>query len=287
MISAMSKHGAGITHQVPVGSRDPSVPIELVDVVKELGSRPVLDRVSFAVPKGAITVLLGPSGAGKTVTIKHIMGLMTPSSGVVRVEGRDLAKVSEAELYELRQTMAVVLQGTLPFTCGLFFSLSVYDNVAFALRERNPRRPSEWIHQATIDCLEMVKLADRADSMPNQLSAGMCKRVAIARALALRASTIIIDDFDSGIDSVRLSLLCELIFRMHVDTGTTVLLSTHDLTAARMLADQLMVIHDGRIIACGDADEVFASEDPVVRQFLAADVSGPLGLSDTETVDNP
>ena len=256
-------------------------PIELVEVVAELGSARVLDGVTFTVPRGAITVLLGPSGAGKTVTIKHIVGLMEPSSGAVRVEGRDLATISEAELYELRQTMAVVLQGTLPFTCGLFFSFSVYDNVAFALRERNPRESSEWLHQATLDCLEMVRLVDRAHAMPNELSAGMCKRVAIARAFALKARTIILDDFDSGIDSVRLSLLCELLYRVHLDTGATVLLSTHDLTAARMLADQLTVIHDGRILASGDADAVFASEDPVVRQLVTGDVSGPVRLSDT------
>jgi phospholipid/cholesterol/gamma-HCH transport system ATP-binding protein len=234
----------------------------------------------LVVPRGAITVLLGPSGAGKTVSIKHMLGLVEPSAGTVLVEGRDLAAASDDELGELRQTMSVVLQGTLPFTCGLFFSLNVYDNVAFAIRQRHVRQHEDWIHRATIDCLRMVSLADRALSTPDQLSAGMCKRVALARAFALQAETIIIDDFDSGLDGVRLSLLCELLYKVHISTGATVLLSTHDMTAARKLADYLSVIHEGRLVASGDADEIFASDDPFVRQFVTGDISGPLGLRD-------
>ena len=106
----------------------------------------------------------------------------------------------------------------------------------------------------------------------------MCKRVALARAFALNARTVIIDDFDSGLDGVRLSLLCEVLYKVHISTGATVLLSTHDMTAARKLADRLAVIYDGRIIASGDADIVFASPDPLVAQFLTGAVSGPLGL---------
>jgi phospholipid/cholesterol/gamma-HCH transport system ATP-binding protein len=171
----------------------------------------------------------------------------------------------------------VVLQGTLPFTCGLFWSLNVYENVAYALRERT-RWADERIHEVTMAHLDMVGLGDRAGQMPSQLSAGMCKRTALARALALDPRIMIIDDFDSGIDGVRLSLLCELLRDAHRSTKATFLVTTHDMRAARKLADYMAVIHEGRIVASGDADEVFDSNDPLVRQLIAGGQSGPIEL---------
>jgi phospholipid/cholesterol/gamma-HCH transport system ATP-binding protein len=256
----------------------PDAAIELAGVVKKFGSQRVLDGLDLAVPEGAITVLLGPSGAGKTVTVKHVFGLLKPSAGVVRVDGKNLAEISEDELYALRRRMSAVLQGTLPFTCGLFYSLNVYENVAFALRTRNRWSP-ERIDEVTMQHLAMVGLADRAQDMPEVLSAGMTKRVALARALALDARIVIIDDFDSAIDSVRLGLLCDLIEDVQRRSGATYLVTTHDMSAARQLADYAAVIHEGRIVASGDADAVFGSGDPMVRQFIAGEVSGPLQLS--------
>jgi phospholipid/cholesterol/gamma-HCH transport system ATP-binding protein len=251
--------------------------IELERVVKRFGPDAVLDGVSFEAPAGAITVLLGPSGAGKTVTIKHILGLFEPTSGVVRVEGRSLARLDEEGLNALRRRMAVVMQGTLPFTCGLFFSLNVYDNVAFPLRDRT-RMPEDEIRRVTMEHLEMVGLRDRAEDMPDQLSAGMCKRAALARAFALDARIVIVDDFDSGIDGVRLALLCELIQEMQARTGATYLISTHDMATARRLADHAAVISEGRIAASGPAEDVFGSGEPMVRQLVTGARSGPIGM---------
>jgi phospholipid/cholesterol/gamma-HCH transport system ATP-binding protein len=256
---------------------EPGAAIELVGVTKEFGSERVLDRIDFVAPAGATTVLLGPSGAGKTVTVKHVVGLLQPSAGVVWVDGKDLARISEADLYDVRRTMSVVLQGTLPFTCGLFYSLNVFENVAFALRKRTRLGPEE-VRRVTLEHLEMVGLRDRAGDMPEHLSAGMCKRVALARALALESRIVIIDDFDSGIDGVRLALLCELLADAQRRTAATYLVTTHDMTAARRLADHVAVIHEGRILASGEADEVFASKEPVVRQLLAGEPTGPLEL---------
>lgn len=253
--------------------------IELVDVVKSFGPERVLDGVTLTVPAGEITVLLGPSGAGKTVTISHVVGLIHPDRGTVRVEGKHLARVSEAEMYELRQAMSVVLQGTLPFTCGLFFSLNVYENIAFALRQRN-RWSEELVREVTLNHLGMVGLRDRADAMPNELSAGMCKRVAIARALALEARIVIIDDFDSGIDGVRLALLCKTITEIQRETGATFLVSTHNMSAARRLADHAAVIHEGRIVASGEAGSVLGSSEPLVRQLVTGATTGPIRLRD-------
>jgi phospholipid/cholesterol/gamma-HCH transport system ATP-binding protein len=232
--------------------------IELDGVVKVFGSERVLDGVDLQVASGAITVLLGPSGAGKTVTVGHIFGLLQPSAGKVRVEGQDLGTISEEELYALRRRMSAVLQGSLPFTCGLFYSLTVHENVAYALRQRT-RMPEAEIHRVTMEHLGMVGMRDYAGLMPDQLSAGMSKRVALARALALEARIVIIDDFDSGIDGVRLALLCELIRDAQRSTGATYLVTTHDMRAARRLADNVAVISGGRIVASGDAGTVFDS----------------------------
>jgi phospholipid/cholesterol/gamma-HCH transport system ATP-binding protein len=255
----------------------PHAAIELVDVVKRFGSAQVLNGVSLTVPPGEITVLLGPSGAGKTVTINHVVGLLSPNTGKVFVEGRDLAMLSDEQLYDVRRRMAVVLQGTLPFTCGLFYSLNVYDNVAYALRQRT-RMSAEEIHRVTLDHLELVGLRERAELMPDQLSAGMSKRVAIARALALDARIVIIDDFDSGIDGVRLALLVELLEDVQRRSGATFLVSTHDMSAARQLADHIAVIHEGRIVASGEAEAVLESDEPLVRQLISGGVAGPLQL---------
>ena len=167
-----------------------------------------------------------------------------------------------------------------PFTCGLFFSISVYENVAFALRDRRPRWSSEQVHRVTMEHLDMVGLGDRANDMPETLSSGMRKRTALARALALEARIVIIDDFDSGIDGVRLALLCELIKDVHAATGATFLVTTHDMTAARQIADYAAVIHEGRIVASGEADAVFASDEPATRQLITGALSGPIRLRD-------
>jgi phospholipid/cholesterol/gamma-HCH transport system ATP-binding protein len=213
------------------------------------------------------------------VTISHVVGLLRPDRGAVYVGDQDLAVLGDAELNEVRRSMSVVLQGTLPFTCGLFFSLTVYENVAFALRQRN-RWSEERVHQVTMEHLGMVGLADRAADMPEHLSAGMCKRVAIARALALEARIVLIDDFDSGIDGVRLSLLCGMITEIQRETAATFLVSTHHMSAARRLADYVAVIHNGRIVANGEAAAVLGSSDPLVRQLVAGDTAGPIQLAD-------
>lgn len=281
MIGAEEKLPASAYHSRAVpADMHPRAAIELVDVVKELGSERVLDGVDLAVPAGAITVLLGPSGAGKTVTIKHILGLLEPSAGVVKVDGEDLAAISEEELYEVRRGMSVVLQGSLPFTCGLFYSLNVHQNVAYGLKERT-NWSEERIDRMTRDALRMVGLQDHGDKMPNDLSGGEAKRTAIARALALESPIIVIDDLDAGLDNVRLSLLCGVIRDAQEDTGATVLVTTHDMTVARDLADYVALLHEGRIVASGRADGVLGSDDPFVSQFVSGATAGPLQLRDS------
>jgi phospholipid/cholesterol/gamma-HCH transport system ATP-binding protein len=258
---------------------DPDAAIHLEGVVKRFGSETALDGVDLQVPRGKITVLLGPSGAGKTVTVNHIVGLVYPDAGSVTVEGTDLAGLSDDELNEVRLQMSVAMQGNQPFTCGLFFSLDVYENVASPLRKRTGW-PPERIHEVTVDHLAMVGLLEHARAMPDQLSSGERKRTALARALALNARIVIIDDFDSGIDGVRLALLCDLIKDVQRATGATFLVTTHDMSAARDMADHAAVIHEGRIVASGEADAVFNSDDPAARQLIDGGLSGPIRLAD-------
>jgi phospholipid/cholesterol/gamma-HCH transport system ATP-binding protein len=252
--------------------------IELDGVVKRFGSETVLDSMDLAAPEGSVTVLLGPSGAGKTVTVKHVLGLLQPDEGSVRVDGRELKGLSDEQLNEIRRRMGVVLQGTLPFTCGLFYSLSVYDNVAFPLRDRT-KWSEAHIRSVTMEHLGLVGMADRARAMPDELSAGMAKRVALARALALEPRILIFDDFDSGLDGVRLSLTCELLQELQLRTKATFLLTTHHMESARKLADYVAVIHDGRIVASGDADSIFTSDEATVRQLIRGGTQGPIHLS--------
>src|SRR3954466_1485906 len=253
--------------------------IELAGVAKEFGSHRVLDGLEFRVPVGAITVLLGPSGAGKTVTIRHILGLIDPDKGAVRVLGQDLSEISEEEVYALRRRMSVVIQGALPFTCGLFYSLNVHQNVAYGLQERT-KFSKEDIDRRTSEALGMVGMKDQGEKMPSDLSGGESKRVALARALALESGILIIDDLDAGLDSVRLSLLCRIIKEAQEDTDCTVLVTTHDMTVARERADYVAMIRDGRIIASGPADEVLESDEPYVKQFVSGDTEGPITLKD-------
>jgi phospholipid/cholesterol/gamma-HCH transport system ATP-binding protein len=259
---------------------DGDVAIELEGVVKRFGDQVALDGVDLVVPRGEITVLLGASGAGKTVTVNHIVGLVYPDAGTVTVLGRDVTAISDEELNQLRRRLAVAMQGNQPFTCGLFFSLDVYENIASPLRQRTSW-PPERIHRVTMNHLALVGLAEHARSMPDELSSGERKRTALARALALDADIVIIDDFDSGIDGVRLALLCELIRDLQRITRATFLVTTHDMGAAQQLADNAAVIHEGRIVASGRADDVFASTDPAARQLIAGEVSGPIRLADT------
>jgi phospholipid/cholesterol/gamma-HCH transport system ATP-binding protein len=266
-------------NQVVSDRPDPVAAIELEGVVKWFRSERALDGVDLAVPRGAITVLLGPSGAGKTVTIGCIVGLIEPTAGTVRVEDKDLAALSEAELNELRRGISVAFQGAQPFTCGLFFSLDVFENVAYPLRERTGW-PEERVEQTTLEHLTMVGLRDRVRAMPDALSSGERKRTAIARALALGARIVIIDDFDSGIDGVRLALLCELIQDVQAASGATFLVTTHDMVAARQLAHYVAVIHGGRIVASGEADAVFSTDEPAARQLIDGALAGPIGLRD-------
>jgi phospholipid/cholesterol/gamma-HCH transport system ATP-binding protein len=246
--------------------------IEFIDVHKTFGRNHVLRGLNMALPHGRISMILGPSGTGKSVCIKHIVGLMYPDQGDVIVTGKSIPSLSDAELFETRKKFGVLFQDG-----ALFGSLTLYDNVAFPLRQHTEKSEEE-IAEIVNRRLREVGLGDAGQKMPNELSGGMRKRAGFARALVLEPEVVLFDEPDSGLDPVRTALLCELIKEVHAENGGSYVVITHDIMSARRVAEHISVLWKGRIVESGPAEDLFASENPFVRQFLSGESAGPLGM---------
>jgi phospholipid/cholesterol/gamma-HCH transport system ATP-binding protein len=246
--------------------------IRCIDVHKRLGGVPVLDGVNLDIPDETITVVLGPSGTGKSVLIKHLIGLMFPDSGDIFVHGQSVPHLPLPQLLALRRRIGVLFQDG-----ALFGSMSLYDNVAFPLRQHTDRSETE-IAQVVKERLADVGLGEYEHLFPSELSGGMRKRAGFARALAMDPDIVIFDEPDSGLDPVRTALLCELIREMHSTYGGTYIVVTHDIASARRIGEYIAILWKGRIVQSGDAAEMFSSEHPFVHQFLSGSASGPLGM---------
>jgi phospholipid/cholesterol/gamma-HCH transport system ATP-binding protein len=253
-----------------VGWTDLSV--EFCDVHKWFGSAPVLSGVNLTIPAGRISVILGPSGTGKSVLLKHINGLLRPDRGEVVVLGRSISSLRRDDVMRLRRDIGILFQDG-----ALFGSMSVYDNVAFPLRQHTDMTEAE-ISAIVMRRLGEVGLSGAAGLVPAQLSGGMRKRAGFARALVLDPRIVVFDEPDSGLDPVRTALLCELMLRIHDEQGGTYLLITHDILSARRVADFIAVLWRGKIVEAGPAETMWSSEDTFVQQFLAGESRGPLGM---------
>jgi phospholipid/cholesterol/gamma-HCH transport system ATP-binding protein len=246
--------------------------IEFIDVHKAFGSNRVLRGLNLGIPEGQVSMILGPSGTGKSVCIKHIVGLLYPDQGDVLVTGQSIPSLSDDDLFELRKKFGVLFQDG-----ALFGSLNLYDNVAFPLRQHTEKGEEE-IAEIVNRRLREVGLGDANEKMPNELSGGMRKRAGFARALVLDPEIVLFDEPDSGLDPVRTALLCELIKEVHAENGGSYVVITHDILSARRVAEHISILWRGRIVESGPAAELFASENPFVRQFLSGDSAGPLGM---------
>jgi phospholipid/cholesterol/gamma-HCH transport system ATP-binding protein len=246
--------------------------IRCKDVYKKLGGLPVLNGLNVAFPEDTITVVLGPSGTGKSVLIKHIIGLMFPDSGEIVVKGQSVSQLTMPELLTLRRKIGVLFQDG-----ALFGSMSVFDNVAFPLRQHTDMGEGEIAERVT-QRLTDVGLADAMQDAPSQLSGGMRKRAGFARALVLDPQIVLFDEPDSGLDPVRTALLCELIQEIHEENGGAYVVITHDIMSARRVADFISVLWKGRIVESGPAHELFNSDNQFVSQFLSGEAQGPLGM---------
>ncbi len=246
--------------------------IEFIDVHKSFGRNHVLRGLNMSLPEGEISMIIGPSGTGKSVCIKHMVGLLYPDQGDVLVYGKSVPSLSDDDLFEMRKKFGVLFQDG-----ALFGSINLYDNVAFPLRQHTEKSDEE-IAEIVNRRLREVGLGGEGEKMPNQLSGGMRKRAGFARALVLEPKIVLFDEPDSGLDPVRTALLCELIKEIHAENGGCYVVITHDIMSARRVAEHIAVLWKGQIVESGPAAELFASENPFVRQFLSGDAAGPLGM---------
>jgi phospholipid/cholesterol/gamma-HCH transport system ATP-binding protein len=246
--------------------------IEFIDVHKAFGRNKVLTGLNLGIPEGRISMILGPSGTGKSVCIKHMVGLLYPDSGEILVHGESVPSMADEQLFEMRKKFGVLFQDG-----ALFGSMNLYDNVAFPLRQHTDKGEEE-IAGIVSRRLNEVGLGDSGEKMPNELSGGMRKRAGFARALVLDPEIVLFDEPDSGLDPVRTALLCELIKEVHAENGGTYVVITHDIMSARRVAEFIAVLWRGRIVESGPAQELFESGNPFVRQFLTGESDGPLGM---------
>jgi phospholipid/cholesterol/gamma-HCH transport system ATP-binding protein len=252
------------------------IAIRLEHVTKAFDRRKVLDDVTFEIEEGTAFCLLGRSGTGKSVTLKHIIGLLQPDSGHVFVDGKDLCCMKSVELNKFRQRFGMAFQEG-----ALFDSMSVFENIAFPLRRHTKMTEAEIRHRVE-ECLEQVHLSGVDTKRPSELSGGMRRRVGFARAISLQPAILLFDEPTTGLDPVISDVVADLIREMDRNLNTTTVTITHDMKVAFKIADRVAMLHRGRIIEQGSPTEFQASANPIVQQFIEGRAEGPLTDSDQE-----
>ena len=246
-------------------------------VSKSFGDGRVLDRVSFDVARGSACCIMGRSGTGKSVTLKLLLGLLKPDEGRIYVNDVQIETLNSTGLVEVRKTMGFLFQYS-----ALFDSLSVAENVAFPLR-RHTRMSEAEIADSVRERLAEVGLEGELDKMPLDLSGGMRKRVGLARALALKPSILLVDEPSSGLDPITTREIDKLLMDLKASSKTTMVVVTHNVPSARRVGDQLLVLHEGHILARGTAEELDQSKDEIVQQFMTLATDEPANASPTRS----
>ena len=244
------------------------------DLCKSFGSQTIWRDVSLTLPQGELSVLLGPSGTGKSVFLKSLIGLLRPERGSSVVNGVDVCSCSERQLHEVRKSFGVLFQDG-----ALFGSMDLYDNVAFPLREHTRRSESE-IRRVVLEKMEMVGLVGAEDKLPGEISGGMKKRAGLARALVLDPEIILCDEPDSGLDPVRTAYLSQLLIDLNTQIDATILIVTHNINVARTVPDNLGMLFRRNLVMFGPREVLLTSEEPAVEQFLNGRRVGPIGMSE-------
>jgi ABC transport permease subunit len=261
--------------------------VEVHGLSKSFGPQNIWSDVTLTLPEGEITALLGPSGTGKSVFLKSLMGLIRPEEGQCLVNGVDMVKAKESHRLELRKRFGVLFQDG-----ALFGSMSVYDNIAFPLRAHTHKTEKE-IRQIVFDKLDMVGLLGQEHKVPGEMSGGMRKRAGLARSLVTDPEIILCDEPDSGLDPVRTANLAQLLLDVNAQTDATMLVVTHNIELARTLPDNLGMLYRRRLVMFGPREEFLLTDHPVVSQFMSGDPIGPIGMSEEvdhsliEEIDEP
>ncbi|MDD5692004.1 MAG: ABC transporter ATP-binding protein [Candidatus Omnitrophica bacterium] len=250
--------------------------IEIRELSKHFNNHQVLNRLSLNIEKGQTCVIIGRSGCGKSVLLKHIVGLLNPDEGGVLVEGKEVAKLNPLELDQLRSKISMVFQGG-----ALFDSMNVADNVGFSLIEHTHITQKE-LSERVEESLHLVGLGGIGNLTPAELSGGMKKRVALARAICIRPEIILYDEPTTGVDPITADSINGLIRSLHDKLKVTAVVVTHDMKSAYHVADKIAMMYQGKIIIEGSAEEIQASQDPVVHQFINGLSKGPI----TESIGN-
>ncbi|MBN1506683.1 MAG: ABC transporter ATP-binding protein [Sedimentisphaerales bacterium] len=250
------------------GNARADVIIETRDLTKRFGQKTVLDGISLAIERGKTTVVIGPSGCGKTVLIKHFIVLIRPSDGEVYFKGQRVDHLSERRLNTVRTHFGYLFQEG-----ALFDSMTVAENILFPIRQHGRIRDWRKLDEIVKVKLAMVGLDGFQDYYPARLSGGQRKRVALARAIALNPEVILYDEPTTGLDPIRADIINELILKLERELGLTTIVVTHDMKSAYKVADRIIMLHNGKVIADGDADAIRNHAHPVVQQFINGQVS--------------
>jgi phospholipid/cholesterol/gamma-HCH transport system ATP-binding protein len=244
--------------------------IELVDLHKNFSGHEVLRGVNLEVERGVSMTVIGGSGSGKSVMLKHIIGLLFPDSGRVLVDGMVLNDLDESGLNEMRKKFGMLFQ-----MAALFDSLTVWENVGFSLKQHT-KLSDDKIRKIASDKLALVGLKDVEDKMPSELSGGMKKRVGLARAIAMEPSIILYDEPTTGLDPISADAINDLIVDLRKKLGVTSVAITHDMHSAYKISDRIAMLYKGRIREVGSPEEIRNTQDPVVRQFITGSATGPI-----------
>ena len=251
-------------------SSQPSSFVEIDNVDFSYGKRVVLEGISLNVPKGKVVAIMGGSGCGKTTLLRLIGGQLTPSKGMVRVDGQNIASLDRDGMYAMRRKMGMLFQFG-----ALFTDMTVFDNIAFQLREHTTL-PEDMIRDLVLMKLNAVGLRGTAKLFPAELSGGMARRVALARAVALDPMLIMYDEPFAGLDPISLSVVGQTIRKLNSALGATSIVVTHDIVESMQIVDYLYFVSEGRIVGHGTPDEIRHSEEPFVKQFVHAEFDGPV-----------